>query len=44
VVALAQTGRVTVEVEQFAFDDVEEAYRRLREGSLAGRAVVLPSA
>jgi propanol-preferring alcohol dehydrogenase len=40
VVALAQTGRVTVEVEQFGFDEVAEAYRRLREGSLAGRAVV----
>jgi alcohol dehydrogenase, propanol-preferring len=44
VVALAQSGRVTVEVEQFGFEDVEEAYRRLREGSLAGRAVVGPPA
>jgi propanol-preferring alcohol dehydrogenase len=42
VVALAQTGKVTVEVEQFAFDDVAAAYERLRAGTLNGRAVVLP--
>lgn len=40
VVALAETGEVTIEVEQFAFDEVEEAYARLRAGTLAGRAVV----
>jgi alcohol dehydrogenase, propanol-preferring len=42
VIALAQTGEVTVEVEQFAFDDVVTAYDRLRAGTLDGRAVVLP--
>jgi propanol-preferring alcohol dehydrogenase len=42
VVAIAQTGAVTVEVEQFAFDDVAAAYDRLRAGTLDGRAVVLP--
>ena len=43
VVALAQTGKVTVEVEQFAFDDVAAAYDRLKAGTLNGRAVVLPA-
>jgi propanol-preferring alcohol dehydrogenase len=46
VVALAQprtsTG-VTIEVEQFAFADTPTAYARLRDGSLNGRAVVLPA-
>ncbi|MDQ1695624.1 MAG: alcohol dehydrogenase, propanol-preferring [Frankiaceae bacterium] len=45
VVALAQhrvpTGDLTIEVEQFAFADAPEAYQRLRDGTLAGRAVVL---
>lgn len=42
VVRLAETGDVTIEVEQFAFDDVEQAYTRLRAGTLSGRAVVCP--
>jgi propanol-preferring alcohol dehydrogenase len=42
VIALAKTGEVVVEVEQFAFDDVVEAYDRLKAGTLNGRAVVLP--
>jgi propanol-preferring alcohol dehydrogenase len=42
VVALAQSGRVTIEVEHFVFADTPEAYRRLRDGTLAGRAVVRP--
>jgi len=42
VIAIARTGKVTIEVEQFAFDDVAEAYERLRAGTLNGRAVVLP--
>ena len=40
VVALAQTGDVTVEVEQFGFDETPNAYERLRAGNLNGRAVV----
>jgi propanol-preferring alcohol dehydrogenase len=44
VVALAATGDVTIEVERFRFDDVAEAYDRLRAGTLQGRAVVVPSA
>jgi propanol-preferring alcohol dehydrogenase len=43
VVALAKTGDVVVEMEQFAFDDVVAAYDRLRAGTLNGRAVVLPN-
>ena len=42
VVALAQTGKVQVEVEQFGFDETPAAYERLRAGTLNGRAVVLP--
>jgi propanol-preferring alcohol dehydrogenase len=40
VVALARTGAVTIEVEQFALADVAEAYDRLGAGTLNGRAVV----
>lgn len=42
VVDLAKSGEVIVEVEQFGFDDAPTAYSRLREGTLNGRAVVLP--
>lgn len=43
VVALAETGAVRVEVEQFGFADAPEAYRRFRVGELTSRAVVLPN-
>jgi propanol-preferring alcohol dehydrogenase len=43
VVALAKSGEVVVEVEQFAFADTAAAYERLRAGTLNGRAVVLPN-
>jgi propanol-preferring alcohol dehydrogenase len=43
VVALSEQGRVHIDVEQFGFDRVEEAYGRLRAGDLAGRAVVMPN-
>jgi propanol-preferring alcohol dehydrogenase len=43
VVALARSGEVVVEVEQFGFDRAPEAYGRLRDGTLNGRAVVLPA-
>jgi propanol-preferring alcohol dehydrogenase len=42
VVALARAGMVVNPTETFALADVEEAYRRHREGTLAGRAVVVP--
>jgi propanol-preferring alcohol dehydrogenase len=44
VVALAKTGEVVVEVEQFGFDRTAEAYERLTAGTLNGRAVVVPGA
>jgi propanol-preferring alcohol dehydrogenase len=43
VVALAKSGDVVIEVEQFGFDDVPTAYKRLKAGTLNGRAVVLPN-
>jgi propanol-preferring alcohol dehydrogenase len=43
VVDLAKSGDVVIEVEQFDFDRAPEAYRRLRDGTLNGRAVVLPA-
>ncbi|HVT64957.1 MAG TPA: alcohol dehydrogenase catalytic domain-containing protein [Mycobacteriales bacterium] len=43
VIALAKSGEVVVEVEQFGFDEVVEAYQRLTDGTLNGRAVVLPN-
>lgn len=40
VLALARSGLITSPVETFGVEQVEEAYRRLREGTLRGRAVV----
>jgi propanol-preferring alcohol dehydrogenase len=40
VIALAQTGDVIIETEQFRFDDTPTAYDRLKAGTLQGRAVV----
>jgi propanol-preferring alcohol dehydrogenase len=42
VLDLARTGLVAVHVERFTLDQGPAAYRRLREGSLEGRAVVVP--
>ena len=42
VVALAQSGDVIIETEQFGFTDTPSAYERLRAGTLNGRAVVIP--
>ncbi|WP_105567050.1 NAD(P)-dependent alcohol dehydrogenase [Microbacterium halophytorum] len=42
VLALAHSGRVSVETETFSLDDSPEAYHRLHEGTLRGRAVVTP--
>lgn len=41
VVELAQRHQVRVHVERFAIDEAPEAYRRLRDGTLTGRAVVV---
>ncbi|MEY7970407.1 NAD(P)-dependent alcohol dehydrogenase [Saccharomonospora xinjiangensis] len=42
VLELAARGLLHTEVTRFSLDDVAEAYRRLEEGSLTGRAVVTP--
>ncbi|MGY1709063.1 NAD(P)-dependent alcohol dehydrogenase [Geodermatophilus sp. SYSU D00758] len=44
VLDLARAGAVHVEVERFGLDEAPEAYRRLHEGTIRGRAVVVPSA
>ena len=43
VLALGASGRITPHVERFGLDEIDESYRRMREGTLAGRAVVTPS-
>lgn len=39
---LARSGRVDVETEVFSLDEAPEAYKRLHDGSLRGRAVIVP--
>jgi propanol-preferring alcohol dehydrogenase len=40
VVAYAESGRITVDIERFAFDDIATAYSRVEAGDISGRAVV----
>jgi propanol-preferring alcohol dehydrogenase len=42
VLALARRGSIEPDVERFTLEDVASAYSRMREGSLAGRAVIVP--
>ncbi|TXL57492.1 NAD(P)-dependent alcohol dehydrogenase [Aeromicrobium terrae] len=42
IIALARTGQVSVETERFSLDEASEAYRRLGEDDIRGRAVVVP--
>lgn len=42
VLDLAKAGLIHVETEVFTLDDAPEAYRRLHNGTLRGRAVVVP--
>ncbi len=42
VIALARDGRIRAQVERFALDLAADAYKRLREGKLRGRGVVVP--
>jgi len=42
VLELARQGGIRAHVERFSLDRVGEAYERLREGSLDGRAVIVP--
>ncbi|WP_037577732.1 NAD(P)-dependent alcohol dehydrogenase [Phaeacidiphilus oryzae] len=43
VLDLARSGGVEVHVETFPLDEAPEAYRRLRAGTVNGRAVILPN-
>ena len=43
VLELARTGAVGVHVERFGIDDAVEAYAKLHEGTVRGRAVVVPN-
>ena len=40
VVALAETGRVRPHIQYFGFDQIDEAYHALHEGTVEGRAVI----
>jgi propanol-preferring alcohol dehydrogenase len=42
VLELARQGAIRAHVERFPLDRVEDAYERMREGSLDGRAVICP--
>ncbi len=42
VLALARRGLVQVETEVFSLDDAPLAYERLHEGTLRGRAIIVP--
>ncbi|WP_423173904.1 NAD(P)-dependent alcohol dehydrogenase [Stenotrophomonas maltophilia] len=43
VIALAQAGRISAEVEKFKLEDAIEVYERLRTGNIRGRAVLVPN-
>ena len=42
VVALAGTGAIKSDIETFPMQEASLAYRKLRDGSLSGRAVIVP--
>jgi propanol-preferring alcohol dehydrogenase len=42
VVALARAGAIEIEVERLALEETLDGYRRLRNGEVVGRAVVVP--
>jgi alcohol dehydrogenase, propanol-preferring len=42
VVALARAGALEIEVERLSLDETIDGYRRLRDGEVVGRAVVVP--
>jgi alcohol dehydrogenase, propanol-preferring len=43
VLELARAGKIKAHVERFPLDRVTDAYERMREGTLDGRAVIVPS-
>jgi propanol-preferring alcohol dehydrogenase len=42
VVALAHSGAIEIPVERLALEDAPDGYRRLHDGEIGGRAVVVP--
>jgi len=42
VLQLARTGAISVETEVFSLDEAPKAYEKLHEGTLRGRAVIVP--
>ncbi len=44
VLELARVGDITAHVEHFPLEQVTDAYDRMREGTLSGRAVITPNA
>jgi len=42
VIALAEAGMLEAHIERFPLDQAVEAYDRMREGRLQGRAVIVP--
>lgn len=42
VLALAESGQISLHVEKFPLDQAVDVYQRLREGRLTGRAVLIP--
>ncbi len=42
VVALAEAGRISAHVERFSLEDAPRAYQAMRDGTLHGRAVIVP--
>ena len=44
VLDLARAGAIHVEVERYTIDQAPDAYRKLHDGTIRGRAVVVPGA
>lgn len=42
VLDLARAGKIHAHADRFGLDRVEDAYTRMREGTLDGRAVICP--
>ena len=42
VVELAKARKISIEVERFSLDEVPDVYKRLKEGGIRGRAVIVP--
>ncbi len=42
VIELAKAGKIQIKVEQYPLSEVADVYRKLREGGIHGRAVIVP--